>query len=376
MTEIIPQAAGKRPAANIRVLHLIYTIEGGGAEQQLTYLTHHSDPSQIENAVCVFNDKGLSKIKSGIKTFVIDRKHRFDFSMKKIREVYKSWRPDVIHIWLPSELIYGLPAAILERRSQVIASFRGNYRLNSIKRLLLLPCFLLSDAIVSNIPQECLYPPYRQIYQLKKGHLIPNGFPVGELRAASASNYSDKNAQAPFRLLFVGRLNPVKNIPLLFDALHILLSQGISCELVLAGDGRQREELIRLCQKMDLDQSVRFLGYREDVTQLMGQSDLLVLSSFREGMSNSLFEALACGLPVAASDIPVHRYWLTHGQNAILFDPHDAQDLADRIKAMMDQPEAEIKKIIAGGQALVEDLTAAKMALKYQDFYRELVSDG
>jgi len=365
------------PPKPIRVLHLIFTLEGGGAEQQLCYLTHHTDPTWVENAICLFDDKGVEKVKTGTNVFVIERDNRFDFCTRKVREVYQTWKPDLIHIWLPSMLIYGIPAAVLGKNCivKVIAGFRGSYKLNSLKRLLQILFLVLVDRIVSNIPDVCLNPPYKQLFKMKGGRLIPNGFPIQDLFASSAANRAEGKAPEEFRLLYVGRLNPIKNIPLLFKVLRILLSRGIRCKLVLAGAGSQKEELTGLCREMNLEGSIQFLGYQENITQLMGKSDLLVLPSFREGMSNSLFEALAFGLPVAVSDIPVHRYWLDHDQNAFLFDPRDPAGLADLIETIINKPESELQMIVDAAQDLVGDLSVNNMAVQYQNFYWEISSD-
>lgn len=361
--------------ATIRILHFVYTLEGGGAEHQLRHFVNNSHPKPIQNAICCFDETGMNKIQAGNKIYVINRNHKYDLCFWEIKEVLRDWGPDIIHIWLPNILQYGLPAPRLLGKVKIIASYRGNYRLASLRQFFQIPFFLLSDSIVSNVPLACLNPPYKQLFKLKKGRFIPNGFPIQNLSEEEYPSQVGMNDKEEFTLLFAGRLNPVKNIPILFHALNILLSRGVQCNLVIAGNGILHDQLIKLSHEMNLNDRVTFSGYQDDLAHLMKRSDLLVLPSFREGMSNSLFEAMALGLPVAASDIPVHRFWLEHGKDGILFDPHNPADLADKIEILMEKPDHEVNRIIDNARNLVNELSITHMVDNYEQFYRELIEN-
>jgi glycosyltransferase involved in cell wall biosynthesis len=372
MLEFTSMLLDEQKTEPIRVLHLIFTLVGGGAEKQLVNFVNHANCPQIENAICCFDEKGLSKIRNGIKTFVITKKHKLDISYRKVREVYKIWNPDIIHVWLPSMLIYSLPAAKFRYSRKFLAGYRGNCRLDSAKRFVQFLFLLLSDSIVSNIPYECLHPPYKQLLKLKRGKFIPNGFQMQTTIEKSGFDLQREQGHQDYRLLFVGRLDPVKNIPLLFHALQILLARKIRCRLLIAGEGSQRDDLLKLSEEMGLEEAISFLGFQENIPQLMKESELLVLPSFQEGMSNSLFEALSVGLPVAASDIPVHRYWLKHDYNAVLFDPQSPLDLAAKIEYVRNKSDINLQKIVNNAKIMVAELSIGRMVYEYQSFYQEI----
>ena len=358
----------------LRVLHVIFSLEGGGAENQLIYLINNMNSAVISSAVCCFDERGLTKVKKGIKTYVLHRKHKLDLCYRKVKEVYKDFQPDIIHNWLPIMLKYTVPILKFESRSKIIASFRNVYKLSSPRRLFQFPFLLLSDFIVSNVPYECLNSPYKYIYKLKGGRLIPNGFPINELRRReSISITGEKNADREFNILYVGRMVPKKNIPLLFNALKILLTRRYKCRLILAGEGFLLDKLIKLSEELHLTDHITFLGYQRDIHHIMRQSDLLVLPSFREGMSNSLFESMALGIPVAASNIPVHQYWLMHNENAVLFDPRCAVDLADQIESIINKSDLELETLLSNAGILVNGLSISKMVHKYERFYLEII---
>lgn len=100
----------------------------------------------------------------------------------------------------------------------------------------------------------------------------------------------------------VGRFSAVKNHSFLINLLADLRREGSDAVLVLAGDGELREEIERKVSSLGLDDAVRFLGLRNDISDVIQAFDVLVFPSLHEGIPLSLIEAQASGLPVLASD--------------------------------------------------------------------------
>ena len=103
------------------------------------------------------------------------------------------------------------------------------------------------------------------------------------------------------QVIWVGRLDDPKNPGLLLEA-FALIPLGCNATLVYVGDGRLRQELERRCAALGLTGRVSFLGYRQNPYEVMALSDLLVLSSDREGLGNVIIEAMLCGLRVVSTD--------------------------------------------------------------------------
>lgn len=136
----------------------------------------------------------------------------------------------------------------------------------------------------------------------------------------------DPRPDAP--ILFVGHLEPRKNVALLLRALALESERGERAlgDLWLAGEGRaeHRAELERLARDLGVASRVKFLGLRSDeqLAALYATCRLVALPSLREGFDIPLVEALRAGAPVACSDLPVHRELA--GEAARYFDPNDA----------------------------------------------------
>jgi len=129
-------------------------------------------------------------------------------------------------------------------------------------------------------------------------------------------------------------LEPHKNIEYLLTAFAAL--PGHRARLFILGDGWQLAALKASAHRMGVAERVVFTGWRTDALELIQGMDLFVLPSFREGMSESLLEAMTCRLPCLVSAVPENMEVVTHpGQH---FDPERPEDLAEKINRLMEDP--------------------------------------
>jgi len=133
-------------------------------------------------------------------------------------------------------------------------------------------------------------------------------------------------SSGPFRILFVGRVHKEKNLAL---ALHQIASLPEAIrdrlELSVAGDGPQRLELQELARALGLSAHISWLGWQEKdlLPELYRHADVLINPSLYEGMSNTVLEAMASGLPVVASDVPGNQAVVISGETGVLFPLRD-----------------------------------------------------
>jgi len=142
------------------------------------------------------------------------------------------------------------------------------------------------------------------------------------------------------RLLFVGRLDPVKGLPVLFDALGELRRRGRTVHLDIVGDGPERNHLEAAVRDGSLGDVVTFHGYRSQ-TELQGflhRADVMVMTSFSEGIPVVLMEAMSRGLPVIAPRITGIPELVEDGVSGRLTTPARSEELADAISELLDDP--------------------------------------
>jgi glycosyltransferase involved in cell wall biosynthesis len=131
------------------------------------------------------------------------------------------------------------------------------------------------------------------------------------------------------KILAVGRLSYQKAMEVLVRASAELVSQGMHDLLVMVvGEGEERIALEKLIGDLSVENYVRLMGIRHDVLGLMKASDMFVMPSRYEGLSIAMIEAMACGLPIVASDAPGLRTYIEDGHNGLLFPVEDHKALA------------------------------------------------
>ena len=133
----------------------------------------------------------------------------------------------------------------------------------------------------------------------------------------------------PCQLLFVGRLDAVKGVLVLFDAVAALIVGGAALRLTLVGDGPQRAELEAKAARLGISESVHFAGYRSqaEVRDHLAAADVFVLPSFAEGVPVSLMEAMAAQLPVVATNVGGVTELVHDGVNGLVVAPGDVDAL-------------------------------------------------
>ena len=165
-----------------------------------------------------------------------------------------------------------------------------------------------------------------------------------------------RNEEAPRgkRLLFVGRLDAIKGVPLLLEALAAVRTSHPEAVLTIVGDGPHRRQLEDQTRALGLEAAVTFTGYQaqDAVADLLSKSDMLVLPSFAEGVPVVLMEGMAAGLPVIASQVAGVPELVEDGVAGYAIPAGDTAALTDRIDRLLSDP-ALCARMGAAGRARV-----------------------
>jgi glycosyltransferase involved in cell wall biosynthesis len=165
-----------------------------------------------------------------------------------------------------------------------------------------------------------------------------------DLRQFPPRTTAPANAQPV--ILFVGRLEPVKNQTMLFRALELL--RGRFAPIVqLVGDGPSWGAYEEEIRNRGLAGQVQFLGYRYDIPELTAQADVAVLTSVKEGIPRALMQAMAVGVPVVATDVKGSREVVVDGQTGFLVPLDDAPALAERLAKLFSS--ADLRRHLGAG---------------------------
>ena len=140
--------------------------------------------------------------------------------------------------------------------------------------------------------------------------------------------------QDKFVMTFVGELSDRKNQEFLISSLNEVKERIPNAVLWLVGDGAAKDSLISLAGRIDLSESVFFLGKRDDACDCMRASNLYVSASTIEGMPFNIIEAMGCGKAVLASRVKGHSDLIEDGKTGFLFKPGSTEEFAAKAEAI------------------------------------------
>jgi sugar transferase (PEP-CTERM/EpsH1 system associated) len=171
----------------------------------------------------------------------------------------------------------------------------------------------------------------------------------------------------------VGRMQGVKHQTLLAHAfvraLDLLPSLRGRLRLVMIGEGPLREQVRAICGAAGLDGSIWLPGAREDVAAVMRRLDCFVLPSLAEGISNTILEAMACGLPVIATDVGGNAELVEDSVTGEIVPSDDVDALAASLAGLASDPRRAVSMGQAGLLAVRRRFSLQAMVSAYQDLY-------
>lgn len=301
---------------NKKIAIIINTLKiGGGAERVAAYVGEELRGQNIETAFLLFDDSGDKY--SSVDTFLIGGnkapKNSWESWLaifRRGKEIARFCRENKISTCLgfmeeanfaavASKLFFG-------NKAKIICSLRNNpEKKKSNARLLIRFFYAFSDVVVAN--SEALRSIAEKNFGLKRTAVVFN--PVAYARIA---DLKEKDLPAKWSPVFagnktflnIGRLTAQKDQATLIKSFKIVLAKEPAAKLAIIGEGELRADLEKLAADLGLGDKVFFLGRQENVFPFLKASAVFVLSSLWEGMPNSVLEALAVGLPVAAADCP------------------------------------------------------------------------
>ena len=174
----------------------------------------------------------------------------------------------------------------------------------------------------------------------------------------------------------VGRLQPEKAFDLLIASASKLLEQGMTFNLVIAGDGPERGRLEALIQARGHAGRIRLLGHCSETIDLYQAIDVFVLSSLREGLPNVLLEAMALEVPVAATRVGGVPRVVRHEDDGLLFHAGDQQALTDAIARLLCDRPLRLRLGAAGRKTIEQRYSFAQRMQKIRDVYDLVLGAG
>jgi glycosyltransferase involved in cell wall biosynthesis len=175
-------------------------------------------------------------------------------------------------------------------------------------------------------------------------------------------------------ILYVGRFAPLKNVALLIDAFALVRRTRPRARLLLVGEGALEARLRAQVVRLGIGADVTFAGAHplNDLPDFYSAGDVFVLPSSFDNSPNVILEAMACGRPVIATRVGGVPGFVHDGDNGLLVEPGQADELAATICRVLDDPDLRNKLVAAGSKTVRTGRSWAASARRLLTLYAEL----
>lgn len=329
-----------------RVAHFIDTHNLGGAEVIVIEICKRLSNYGFKPAIFHFGNPWLDeKCKSfNIPSFLVPGKKYYK-TIKSIPLFYtffyrflKQQKIDILHSHLVDPIIGSCVPAFLTKTSH-IGTLHDTHTIEErkLKIVLLQAAAMLGTRLIT--VSDSMEQFFQNISKFPRGNFrkIRNGVDLDkftcaknkQLRSELKLDYND------IVLICVGRLAQIKGHEILIQAFSNIKSH-FPVKLLIVGDGPELQKIKTLIAKMEMGNNIKLLGERDDVPELLGLSDCFVLSSHSEGLSCSIIEAMAAGLPVLATNVGGNSELIKNNESGYLIPPNDPLAYADKLQGIID----------------------------------------
>jgi len=166
------------------------------------------------------------------------------------------------------------------------------------------------------------------------------------------------------------RLNEVKGHVYILEALKKLVDDNINAKLIIAGTGDYKDKICEKIKELSLEKNVVMAGFVKDVTGFMNLLDVSVNASFgTEATSLALLEGMSLGIPAVVSDFGGNPGVVTHGENGLIFETKNANDLYEKLKLFLSDEALRQSMRNKSKKIFDSKFTAQKNTLDIQDVY-------
>lgn len=366
----------------LKVLQLIPTLDRSGAEKQMVMLATGLPRDRFEVEVGVLTRSGPFEADlraAGVPVKVFSKRFKLDpFVLWKLTRWMRAKRFDVVHTWIYAANAYGRVAARRAKVPVVITSemavdvWKSPRDLKVDRRLA-----RWTDKVVGN--SHAVVDFYRQA-----------GIPTEKLSMIYSGISDDPPAQvevdrAAVRLslrlppdaplvVFAGRLAAQKRVDDLIHAMDLLLHIHPRVHTLILGDGPLRQRLEEMVRNLQHEDAIHFLGHRDDVPRLLAAADVLVLPSSYEGLPNVVMEAMALGIPVAATAAPGTTELIENDRSGLLVALGRPPELAQAIRVLLTDHELAARLAREARERVKTMFRLDSMIAAYADLYESVIS--
>ena len=386
----VSTSSGRHLAADVfdktlaRVLHLVSSGGLYGAEQVILNLARSERLISYVGALYNVHRPNLDVIeeakKRGLNTVVFHSRGRIDVTtVFRIIRFLRQHQIDILHTHGYKSDIVGFLAALFGRTKWVATNHVWHSLSRTLRFYESVDAFVLRFAtrvvaVSREIRQDLISTSIRPAYI----RVIHNGIDIDRFRRSR----STKTLRATLGIhdddvvvTIIGRLSPEKGHKTFLQAAKEVSSNRNHVKFLIVGDGPIGEELRAEVARLNLEGRVIFTGFRNDMPDVYGLSDIMVNASTIEGLPMTILEAMASNVPVIATPAGGTPDVIRDEETGLLFDAHDVNALKTRIESLIDDPSRRRRLAAAAYEFVATNHSLERMCDAYGRVYGEILSD-
>lgn len=356
-----------------KILYLADSLALGGAERQLTLLVKYL-PAPWDASVFSFDGGPFSTklLEIGTKLFISKRKARFDpVPVLHLWKLIRNSNPAIIHSWGWMSSAIAAPIAKLLNIKMIDGSIRrGSAPSRNILRARL--SFFLADRVVANSQAGLFSCGISQ----SKGRVIYNAIDPQRLENILPNQ---RTRRAPTTVIMAARMTAVKDYATYIEGARELNRQKTGNWLFIAlGAGNTRKHQIAEASDLISAGVMQFPEPVDDIMPYLLKSDIGVLLTNshiqQEGLSNSIMEYMACGLPVVCNHSGGNCEIVAHGQNGLIIPTANISEFVHSLNWLQENPEQALQMGETGRKRVLQSFTVERMLREYTRLYEEVLN--
>ncbi|MCP4111787.1 MAG: glycosyltransferase [Desulfobacteraceae bacterium] len=364
----------------IKLVHLLPSLAVGGAENGVVNLMNNINTDIFDPFIVTFSSDGpLTARVNRNRVKLIDvakRKGNDPLLPFRLWRLFNKIRPAIVHTHFWGTLVEGVTSAKMAGVPVIIHGEHGTIEQRKrnilVQRLFWHFCdsvVSISNALKYRLSETIGFDSYRITP-------IINGVDTDKFYPVSDRNRCRKNFNIPsdaFVVGTVGRLLPVKDQQTIIKALSIIKKKtGNKVLGVIAGNGPLLENLSDLSRSLGIENEWIMLGEQDNIPAVMNTFDVFALPSLSEGISNTILEAIACGLPVIATEVG-GTVEIVDSRYGILIPPGDAKAFSSAVSELMNNNELRKTYAENARAAAEEKFSLSSMIKTYEKLYLSLL---
>ncbi len=367
-----------------KILLLINSLAGGGAERQFIELVKRLNRDKYDISICLTVENGVwydELLRENFDIKVLNKKNKFDITVIfKLAKLIKEKKPDIVHCWLFYSIGISLIASFFIRRKMKIISsirecplkFNFYYFLTKLLQRRIEKFIAISNFVKKKLIRDGIFS--------EKIVVVHNGLDIKEIEKKYSKSLLSKLSKESFGLKkddstvgFIGRLEPVKGVEYFLMAIPYVKKEITDIKFMVVGEGSLKNSLKELVEKLKIENNVIFTGFRKDVYKIIKTIDILVVPSLIETLSSVSIEAGVFKKPVIATSVGGIPEVVEDGVTGLLVPSKDPERMAEAILQLLKDEDLRMKMGEAGRKKVESFFNIEQTVKKTEEIYDKLL---